>query len=714
MLSIHKKYFLFLFLFVLQNFYLLAQSPAPAHQEDADNIINQNVEILAEDLQSEDADFTNLTDQLKYFASNPINLNQTNKEELISLGLLSEIQIISLLSHINKNGKLITKYELQSVNGFDLRTIRKISYFIKVDDNFANGNFTLLDALKGGSHEIVSRIQRIIETQSGYKTRPPDSLINFDTPDSFYLGSPNRMFVRYRYTYRNNISIGFIAENDAGEAFRSIPSINKKAGFDFYTAHLFIKNIKNIKALALGDYQASFGQGLVLWRGFGFGKNAMITGMKRNAKGLNQYNSVDENRFMRGAAFTYQLLKKIDFTAFFSQKKIDGNLIQNVDTASNILLDPEEISSLLTGGYHYNASQQKDRFKVTEQIFGGNINFKTNRFSIGTTFIDYSLSKFLNKSPSIYNQFDFTGNHNVNAGADFSYIYKNVNFFGEAAISKSNGKALTTGLMASLDPKFNFVALYRNFDRNYQNQLALAISENTLPQNENGLYLGFEAILPKSFKLVSYIDRFQFPWLKSTASAASEGFDFFSQLNWTPTKKIDAYLRFRSRNKGMNTSNLGMFDYVIPYNQQNFRFNISFLLLPSLKLRTRIETVKIKKEFSKEENGFVLLQDVVWKKMGWPVTVTARYALFETDSYNSRVYTYENDVLYSFSVPALYGKGQRAYLMVNYDITRKFEIFVRVAQTFYTDKIIQNANDRLTEIQAPTKTEIKIQLRYKL
>lgn len=244
MLSIHKKYFLFLFLFVLQNFYLLAQSPAPAHQEDADNIINQNVEILAEDLQSEDADFTNLTDQLKYFASNPINLNQTNKEELISLGLLSEIQIISLLSHINKNGKLITKYELQSVNGFDLRTIRKISYFIKVDDNFANGNFTLLDALKGGSHEIVSRIQRIIETQSGYKTRPPDSLINFDTPDSFYLGSPNRMFVRYRYTYRNNISIGFIAENDAGEAFRSIPSINKKAGFDFYTAHLFIKILK--------------------------------------------------------------------------------------------------------------------------------------------------------------------------------------------------------------------------------------------------------------------------------------------------------------------------------------------------------------------------------------------------------------------------------------------------------------------------------------
>jgi hypothetical protein len=709
----HKSKICVLFFALLfSSFFLHGQ--VPPKEDDPDQVQNQNLEILSENLQTEDADYTNLVEQLKYFQAHPINLNNTTKEELMSLGLLTELQVNALLDHKEKNGNLISIYELQSVDGFDVPTIRKILPFVEVKDNFGAAHFTFREMLKSGKHEVVTRWQRILENQSGYKSRPPDDSLSFNSPNTFYLGSPDRFFTRYRFTYGNNVSVGFIAEKDAGEAFRKIPALNKKTGFDFYTAHFFLRNIKFIKALAVGDYQASFGQGLVMWRGFGFGKNAVVSSIKRNARGLNQYNSVDENRFLRGAAFTFKVLKHFEATAFYSRKKVDANVTAATDTTGNNLFDAEEISSLIVGGYHTTVGELEDKRKINETILGGNFAYKGKRLNIGTTFVGYNLDASLTKTTKYYNQFDFTGQNNLNAGVDFSYIYSNVNFYGEAAMSKNGGKAFTGGVLAALDPKFNVVLSYRNFDKNYQNVLASAVSENTLPQNENGLFFGFEAKLPGNLSLSSYFDRYKFPWLKFNANAPSEGMDFFSQVNWTPSKKVDMYLRFRNRTRMENTSIENMFDYLVPYNQQNIRYNVSFNILPSVKLRTRIEAVTIQKESEKTERGFIFFQDVVWKKIGFPLTVTARYGMFETDSYTSRLYTYENDVIYSFSVPALYYKGQRAYLMLNYDVTRKFEIWFRVAQTFYTNQTTLNAGDKLTEINAPSKTEIKVQLRLKL
>jgi hypothetical protein len=705
---------IFIIISIFFSAFSFSQNNPPAKEDDADSFQNQNLEILSENMQSEDNDYTNLVEQYKYFVAHPINLNHTDKEELLQLtGVITELQVAALLDHIEKNGKLISIYELQSIDGFDVQSIRKILPFVKVDDNFNSAHFSFMEMFKNGKLEMVTRVQRIAEKQRGYKSNLSDTSISGNSPDSFYLGSPNRIFQRFRYTYNNNISIGFVGEKDAGEAFRKIPSLNKKAGFDFYTAHFFLRNIKFIKALAIGDYQASFGQGLVLWKGFGFGKNALIASVKRNARGLNQYNSVDENRFFRGAATTLKFLKRYEATVFYSRKKVDAN-VTKADTISQNLFDPEEISSLIIGGYHNTVGTLQNKEQITEQVIGGNVSFRGKRLTIGTTATDYSLSAQLNKTPKYYNQFDFSGRHNFNAGVDFSYVYRNINFFGEGAISQNGGKAFCGGALASLDPRFNAAVYYRNFEKNYQNVLASAISENTLPQNENGLYFGFDAKLGSGFSLSSYFDSYKFPWLKSAANAPSTGHDFFTQVNWTPSKKIDIYVRYRNRMHEVNTSLVNQFDYLVPYNQQNFRFNISINILPALKLRTRIEAVAIKQETKNDEHGFVFFQDIAWKKMGWPVTVTARYGLFETDSYTSRIYTYENDVIYSFSVPALYNKGQRVYLMINYDVTKKFEIWFRVAQTFYTNQTVQSAGDKLNEINAPSKTEIKLQLRLKL
>ncbi len=678
-------------------------------EDDPDKQQNQNLEILGENNGEEDADYTNLIDVWNHYKANPINLNHTTREELQDLQLLSDIQINHLLSHIEKNGKLITIFELQGIEGFDLPAIKKILPYVKVADMFSSSKFSAKEMFKEGKHEIVFRYQRILEHQVGFNSRTTAELQK--TPSKYYLGSQERLYSRYRFTYGNNVSWGFIAEKDAGEPFKKIDSLKKKAGFDFYSAHLFVRNIRFVKALAIGDYQASFGQGLVMWRGFAFGKSVAISSMKRNAAGLKPYSSVDENRFLRGAATTLKF-KKIETTVFYSRKKIDAN-VSRYDTLVSGALDPEEISSIIQTGSHTTIGELKDKKTITETIYGSNISHKGRKLQVGVTGQYFQLSTPLLKSASTYNQYDFSGKENYNVGADFSFVHKNINVFGEGAYSKNGGTAFLAGALMSLDPKVNLIAYYRNFDKKYQNLLGLAISENTLPQNERGLYLGADLKLPGFLALTVYYDQFRFPWLKFQTSSSSSGHDFFAQLNWTPDKKTDMYVRIRSRKKQENTSILDVFDYAVNVNQTNYRYNVSFQLLPYLKLRSRLEYVTYQKEGKPSENGMMIYQDVSFKKVGKPLEVSFRYGLFETDSYDTRIYAYENDVLYSFSIPAFYEKGSRVYLMVDYNITRKIELWARIGQTVFYNKNI-TSEGAINEINGPAKTEIKLQIRYKI
>ena len=233
-----------------------------------------------------------------------------------------------------------------------------------------------------------------------------------------------------------------------------------------------------------------------------------------------------------------------------------------------------------------------------------------------------------------------------------------------------------------------------------------------MPQNEQSLYIGMEAKLFKALTLSAYIDQFKFPWLQSSKNAPSTGRDIFAQLNYTPTKKIDMYVRFRHRTKFENSSIDNVYDYIVPYIQTNYRYNLSAQITNDIKLKSRIEYTYVDKATNTDETGVAFVQDIIYKKMKFPFSVTLRYAIFDTKGYDSRLYVYENDVLYSYSVPALYFKGQRAYLMINWDITRKLELWVRIAQSVYDNQTVLQQGS-LNQIDTNHKTELKLQARFK-
>jgi DNA uptake protein ComE-like DNA-binding protein len=714
-----KKIRSYLFLFSVV-FALLTSSSVIAQDtvlnKTDDSQIQQQLENIAENTENEDADYTTLTEVLIYSSENPINLNKTNKEELQALQLLNDIQINYLLSHIEKNGKLITIYELQGISGFDLQTIRKILPYVKVTDNFTSAHFNTKEMFKNGQHSILLRYGRTLEDQTGFSSTDSSSL--YKSMNSRYIGSPDKIYARYRFTYGTNISWGITAEKDQGELFfknkqkytydwyeKSLNG-NQKTGFDFYSAHFFLKNVKFIKALAVGDYQATFGQGLTIWSGQAFGKSSDIISAKKSGRGISPYTSVDENLFMRGAATTLGY-KKMEATVFYSRKHIDANVSDTTDTG-----EAAQISSLQETGYHSTSGELADKDAILQTLIGGNVSYKGKKFNVGLSALSYQLDVDLKRTLSYYNQFEFSSSKNLNIGADYNLIHRNFNFFGEASMSKNGGKAFVNGVLISLDPRLSFTVMHRYYQRNFQNLLSNGFAESSTAANEKGVYIGLVAKPTNRTTITGYYDRFEFPWLKYQVNAPSYGNDYMAQFNYTPSKKMDMYVRIRTRDKQKNTSDAAVIDYLVPIKQSNYRFNISYTITPSIKLKNRIELIDYKLDNNKTQKGYLVYQDIVYSKLGKPLSVTLRYALFQTDSYDARIYAYENDVPGSYSIPAYYNRGSRFYIMLDYNLTKRIELWFRYSQTVYDNKQIISEGS-LTEIQGNTKSEIKAQLKFK-
>ena len=66
----------------------------------------------------------------------------------------------------------------------------------------------------------------------------------------------------------------------------------------------------------------------------------------------------------------------------------------------------------------------------------------------------------------------------------------------------------------------------------------------------------------------------------------------------------------------------------------------------------------------------------------------------------------------AYSIVSHYYRGSRFYIMLDYNLTRRIEIWLRYSQTYYDNKSIISEGS-LTEIQGNTKSEVKAQVRFK-
>lgn len=675
-------------------------------QEDKQKVIEQRIELISEMIENESIDLNTVLDNLFYYIDHPINLNsKTAIEKLQDLSLLTEIQINNLNMHIANHGKLLSIYELQAVPGFTVEDIKVIQPFVEVNADLYTPNISLKEVNKEGTHEIINRWTRVAEQQQGFAEKSDSAKLA--SPNSYYLGSPDKFYTRYRFKYLNNISFGVTAEKDAGEEFFK----GSQKSYDFYSAHFYLKNFNKFKAVALGDFQAQFGQGLTLWSGLAFGKSIEITSVKRNGQGLRPYASVDESRFMRGGGLSYEL-GKVTVTALASHKKIDANIV-----SSDTLISDNNViaSSFQQSGFHRTNGELEDKHVLNETHLAGNVAYNSRSFHLGGTALNSQYSGALERNPSNYNQFDFNGDRNTVLGADYNWVHQNLNIFGESSYSINGAFAHAHGALLSLDPRFTISALYRKYDKDFQNLLGNGFGESSTSRNEQGLLLGFDMKINKKFTLNGYFDQFQFEWLRyQTDKPFTQGFDVIAQLRYKPNKKLDIYGRVRFRNKPINTDaeNIININPVFHEERLNTRLNIDIKASEAIRFRSRVEFLNYERIGGAPETGFIAFQDIHYSPKSKPFSFKVRYALFDTDSYSSRIYAYENDLLYLFSVPALYHRGSRYYIMFRYKFARKFDLWLRYSRTIFDNR--DEISSGLNGILSNTRTDLKAQLIIKL
>jgi hypothetical protein len=656
-------------------------------QESTEETIEQQLESLTE-MEETEAEDDSYPETMARFLKHPLDLNIADAGDLRELQLLTDLQIDNFFLYRKLFGKLISLYELQAVPSWDINTIKKLLPFIAIGKDIRI-NETLAKRLKAGEHSLLGRVSQVMEKSVGYTPKPSGS---------YYNGSRLKIFSRYRYQYKNLLQYGITGDKDAGEQFFRG---KQQYGFDFYSFHLFVRKIGIIESFALGDFTLNLGQGLIQWQSLAFKKSAWVTGIKRQSEVLRPYTSAGEFNFHRGAGIT---IKKGNFsaTSFVSLKKISSNIVK--DSTG----DGGYVTSFNTSGYHRTPTELAHRKNLQQTVYGGNISWRKKTLHLGINTVQYHFSLPFQKRDLPYNLFSIKGNSWSNYSIDYSTTLRNIHFFGEAAIDQNLNKAILNGLLASVDAKVDLSLLHRVISPEYQSLYSNAFTENISPSNENGFYAGISIRPVAPWQIDAYADMFRFPWLKYLVDAPSTGKDFFVQLVYTPNKQIEIYTRYHNKSKESNSpGNRTVSNYLAEIPKQNWRTQISYRINKTITVKNRVELLWYGKKDDGGETGFLGYADLIYNPPFKPFSGGVRLQYFETDGYHSRIYAYENDVLYSYSIPMFYKKGFRYYLNFKYDFGKKFTCWLKFSRSGYPEE--KSLGSGLDKIGDNKRTEVKFQ-----
>jgi hypothetical protein len=653
------------------------------------------IEELLENSEEDDAAIETLYDDLSNLAGNPLNLNIASAEELKKIPFLSDMQIMQILNYRQKQEQFVSIYELKNIRFLDMPAIERILPFVYVGEISNLRSFNLKNLLKYGKNELMMRYDRCLNEKKGYGYYPDSILVKY--PNRKYVGEPFYSSVRYAYSFDNRLQMGFVAEKDAGEAFWN----DRHKGFDYYSAHLFLKELGKIRSLAVGDFKASFGQGLVVSNDFTPSRSSILSQAERRTNGFRRHYSTSENNFFRGAAATLSL-KKFDVSAFYSIRPADATMTGGEDA----------VSSFKTDGLHRTEGDLEKKHRVNMHTAGGNICYISPQLLVGMTALTYSFGGLsVDPDPRPYNAFYFRGRRNSNISLDYKWQRAGIAVYGETALSQNGAAAATLNAFRwSASSDLQALILYRYYDRNYQAFHGNAFSQGATVQNEEGLYLSMEWEPAAYWKLSGYADFFRFPWMKYAIDAPSSGKEYMLQADFDRIENtiLSVRYRFRQREKNFTEAREAI---IKPVDRHRLRLQITHTPSDVMTCRTTVEGNIYDENVSDVSRGWMISQSAGWGNTDSPVNINVYAAWFHTTDYNSRIYSAEKHLPYSFVMPAFYGHGTRLSTVVRYYLTPMLYLSVKAALTYYFDR--RTIGSGTEEIEGEDKTDLSVLLRWK-
>lgn len=336
---------------------------------------------------------------------------------------------------------------------------------------------------------------------------------------------------------------------------------------------------------------------------------------------------------------------------------------------------------------------------LPETFYGGNIYLNISPVRIGLTWSESRFSiplALADSDPG--NLYKFTGKRAGVVSVYYNSLISRIMLYGEISSDYSPNLAIVQGITIRPSDRLQISCLYRNYPPGFVSFHGRGPGSGSTTSNEEGLLGNFTFEAARYLFIIAGCDIIRFPWLKYRTGYPSMALKHELRLRFVPDDKmsIDASynLRYSMSDNNAERGLAGIEELTTRSFKAVFRYSPSgnFFVSTRIDFKTTDET---------GSHGMMLLQDVKYIFRQIPVTVWFRYSVFKTDDWNSRIYAYENDLLHSFSIPALSGDGSRSYIMAEWEIGNKAELRVKYGLTSTTD------DTGLTE----DKDEIKFQFR---
>lgn len=653
----------------------------------------------------EDFDPESMNETLMSLYHRPIDLNSPDRKDFQAIPFLTEFEISAILSFREESGPFLSCYELYLIEDLDSARTDMLLPFVKVSHEYnRRDTLSLFRNLFRTSHKsLILRYGRSLQQQKGYINRKQ----GFSIDESlYYLGSQDYIYGRLEIHQPEDFDVGLTFEKDPGEAFffnRSLSSY----GFDHYAGYLRLLNRGLLRECIIGNFQLHYGEGLVLGRGYNRKGTETIGAIRNRYSGLHPYQGASESGSFRGTALELGD-RRMNATIFLSANSVDALVGQ--DTIESHVAS-KYITNIHSDGLHRTPLELRAKRAVTEYAVGYNLQYHGSLLpvSFGTTLALMYRNLPLKTAPTYYNAFRFAGSRNLAGSFYYNFCRGKFNIFGEIAISSGYEKAVVQGIMANLLANFEASVHVRYFSRGYYSEYGKSFSEYSGNNNEAGIYWGFLMKPVARTELRAYFDIFRTMWFRYNMAGPANGNEIFLELRYHPRTSLYLTTAFKRECKGRNNLMANMPMRVIG---EGIKMNLNVSLATEASDRLRLKTRLQGSTFNFSgilTRGFCLSQDMGYGAR--KIKLNARVAYFATDDFFNRQYMYEHDMLYAFQLPAYYGHGMRAYLLLKYSPADTLDLWLKVSQYHYFDR--DEIGSGLSRIQGNKKTEIKCQIRIK-
>jgi hypothetical protein len=306
----------------------------------------------------------------------------------------------------------------------------------------------------------------------------------------------------------------------------------------------------------------------------------------------------------------------------------------------------------------------------------------------------------------------FQGQQASVGSMDFCYASTNVGSFVEAAIDRAKSIAAIGGLLFKPASVLDVALIVHSYPQEFVSLHGFGFGESgDKMQNERGTYVSAKLSPLSWFDISTYYDQFATVGPSTISLLPTHGNEFLTvlQIQSDETSSFQFQLKHKNQaNQELSSDVWGRSSSVIGMrSQSNYRASFEWSPSSLIRWRFRIEQVKVKYSVAGAPASGILFYQDVRLRPRTRLSIDGRVVVFDTDSYDSRIYEYESELHGTFVNPALYGKGIRMYVLTRYELGST-EISVKYSTTLKPGTKIQGTGTN--EIQGDVDDQLSFQV----